>query len=188
MQNIYWDWYTAGISIQFYTHIGLHGYGLGYRIHQYNRTTERDGHPMDIRWTSDGHPMFDTGERALQQDEPRAATIKVISATAKVRPCHVTCMWQREPQWLHVTACDSTMCLALFGFFHRISRASKDHLQVPQHLAWKAPTKYFRNFLDLTPRECFGMLNTVLKCHENQWEPMRTNENQLAMCQKKRGS
>lgn len=47
---------------------------------------------MDIRWTSDGHPMFDTGERALQQDEPRAATIKVISATAKVRPCHVTCM------------------------------------------------------------------------------------------------
>ena len=170
MQNIYWGWYTAGISIQFYTHIGLHGYGLGYRIHQYNRTTERDGHPMDIRWTSDVRHRWEssaTRRTSCCYDQSHFCNCQGATMSCDM---HVT-------TWTAVTACDCMWLHHVFGsfwlFFHRISRASKDHLQVPQHLE-KHPPSISEISLTWPP----GMLSEVERCIETSWEswqPMKTN-------------
>lgn len=180
MQNIYWDWYTAGISIQFYTHIGLHGYGLGYRIHQYNRTTERDGHPMDIRWTSDVRHRWEssaTRRTSCCYDQSHFCNCQGATMSCDM---HVT-------TWTAVTAataCDSTMCLALFGSFS-IEFPEPLKITSKSHSILKSTHQVFPKFPWPDPP---GVLRDVEHCIEMSWEPMRTNENQLAMCQKKRGS
>ena len=169
------------IHLQFYTHIALHGYGLGYigyRISQYDPddwTIWMDGHPMDIRCSTGA------GERALQQDEPRAATIKVISQTAKVRPWHVvTC----DRMWFH-----DAIIVSHHAFGSSFKFLTLESLKIASKkdpiilLTWPM-CLYEHPSISLTwPRECFG-LNAALKCHENH----ENHENQWAMCQKKRWS
>lgn len=128
---------------------------------------------MDIRWTSNvRHRRESSATRRTSCCYDQSHFCNCQGATMSC-DMHVT-------TWTAVTAataCDSTMCLALFGFFHRISRASKDHLQVPQHLE-KHPPSISEISLTWPPGSasgCWTLYWNVMRTNENQWEPIKTN-------------